>query len=81
MSKRGVKSFYSEEYADFLGLQEEQARMLLIGLTNAGYVDLDIAALHEVKPRAGVTLKRARRVDHDVLAFYSNPRALPRMPC
>ena len=77
MSKRGVKSFYSEEYADFLGLQEEQARMLLIGLTNAGYVDLDIATRYcEVKPRAERHIKARKGViDHDVLAFYSNPRS------
>ena len=49
----GCEIFYSEEYADFLGLQEEQARMLLIGLTNSGYVDLDLATRYcEVKPRA-----------------------------
>ena len=76
MSKRGVSSFYSEEYADYLGLQEEQARMLLIGLTNAGYVDLDIATRYcQVKPRAERHIKARKGViDHDVLAFYSNPR-------
>ena len=75
MSRRGVMSFYSEEYADFLGLQEEQARMLLIGLTNAGYVDLDVAThFCEVKPRAERHIKARKGVmDHDVLAFYSNP--------
>ena len=76
MARRGVKSFYSEEYADFLGLQEEQARMLLIGLTNAGYVDLDIATRYcEVKPRAERHIKARKGViDYDVLAFYSNPQ-------
>lgn len=76
MSQRGVTSFYSEEYADFLGLQEEQARLLLIGLTNAGYVDLDIATRFcEVKPRAERHIKARKGViDHDVLAFYSNPQ-------
>ena len=76
MSKRGVKSFYTDEYADFLGVQEEQARMLLIGLTNAGYVDLDIATRYcQVKPRAERHIKaRKGLIDHDVLAFYSNPR-------
>ena len=76
MARRGVKSFYSEEYADFLGLQEEQARMLLIGLTNAGYVNLDFATRYcEVKPRAERHIKARKGViDYDVLAFYSNPQ-------
>ncbi|MDA0939538.1 MAG: hypothetical protein O2990_00915 [Bacteroidetes bacterium] len=75
MARRGVTSFYSEEYADFLGLQEEQARMLLIGLTNSGYVDLDVAThFCEVKPRAERHIKARKGViDYDVLAFYSNP--------
>lgn len=75
MARRGVTSFYSEEYADFLGLQEEQARMLLIGLTNAGYVNLDVATHYcEVKPRAERHIKARKGViDYDVLAFYSNP--------
>lgn len=75
MARRGVTSFYSEEYADFLGLQEEQARMLLIGLTNSGYVDLDVATHYcEVKPRAERHIKARKGViDYDVLAFYSNP--------
>ena len=37
------RSFYASEYADFLGLQTEQAEMILVGLTNVGYVDLDLA--------------------------------------
>ena len=76
IARRGVKSFRSEEYADFLGLQEEQARMLLIGLTNAGYVDLDIATRYcEVKPRAEKHIQaRKGEIDYDVLAFYSNPQ-------
>lgn len=75
MAQRGVDSFYSEEYADFLGLQEEQARMLLIGLTNAGYVDLDLATRYcQVKSRAQRHIKcRKGVIDHDVLAFYSRP--------
>jgi hypothetical protein len=75
ISRRGVTSFYSEEYADFLGLQEEQARMLLIGLTNSGYVDLNVATHYcEVKPRAERHIKARKGViDFDVLAFYSNP--------
>jgi hypothetical protein len=75
MARRGVNSFYSEEYADFLGLQEEQARMMLIGLTNAGYVDLDVATRYcEVKPRAERHIKARKGViDYDVIAFYSNP--------
>jgi len=75
MARRGVKSFYSEEYADFLGLQEEQARMMLIGLTNAGYVDLDVSTRYcEVKPRAERHIKARKGViDYDVIAFYSNP--------
>ena len=75
-NRRGVDSFYASEYADFLGLQTEQAEMILVGLTNVGYVDLDLATgFCQVKPRAVKHMlcqKGAR--DHDVLAFYSRPR-------
>ena len=30
-NRRGVDSFYASEYADFLGLQTEQAEMILVG--------------------------------------------------
>ena len=50
--------------------------MILVGLTNVGYVDLDLATgFCQVKPRAVKHMlcqKGAR--DHDVLAFYSRPR-------
>ena len=75
-NRRGVDSFYAAEYADFLGLQTEQAEMILVALTNVGYVDLDLATgFCQVKPRAVKHMlceKGAR--DHDVLAFYSRPR-------
>lgn len=73
---RGVETFYSEEYADYLRLPEEQARMLLIGLTNAGYVDLDVNTRYvEVKPRATRHLLcKKGAIDYDVLALYSRPR-------
>ena len=79
MARTELTSFSSDQYADFLGLQEEQARMLLIGLTNAGYVDLDIATrMCDVKPRAERHIKARKGViDHDVLAFYSNPLRSP----
>ena len=79
MARTELTSFSSDQYADFLGLQEEQARMLLIGLTNAGYVDLDISTrMCEVKPRAERHIKARKGViDHDVLAFYSNPLHSP----
>ena len=79
MARTELTSFSSDQYADFLGLQEEQARMLLIGLTNAGYVDLDIATrMCDVKPRAERHIKARKGViDHDVIAFYSNPLRSP----
>lgn len=76
INRRGVDSFYAAEYADFLGLQTEQAEMILVGLTNVGYVDLNLSTgFCQVKPRAVKHMlcqKGAR--DHDVLAFYSRPR-------
>ena len=71
----GSDRFYTDEYARFIGLPEEQARMLLIGLTNFGYVDLDLATRFcVIKPRAERHMKcRKGVVDHDVLAFYSKP--------
>ena len=74
--RRGVDSFYASEYADFLGLQTEQAEMILVGLTNVGYVDLDLATgFCQVKPRAVKhMLCQKGACDHDVLAFYSRPR-------
>lgn len=76
IKRRGVNTFYTDEYADFLRLPEEQARMQLIGLTNFGYVDLDIATRYcRVKPRAErhIDCKRGVR-DFDVLALYSRPQ-------
>ena len=39
----GVGFFYSDEFADHLGLPEEEARLMLIRMTNAGYVDFNTA--------------------------------------
>ena len=75
-SQWGSDKFYTDEYARFIGLPEEQARMLLIGLTNFGYIDMDLATRFcTIKPRAERHMKcRKGVVDYDVLAFYSKPR-------
>ena len=74
----GVGFFYSDEFADHLGLPEEEARLMLIRMTNAGYVDFNTASREcQVKPRLQRHIDaRAGRVDYDVVAFNSNPRSV-----
>ena len=71
----GVGFFHSDEFADHLGLPEEQARLMLIRLTNSGYVDFNTASREcQVKPRLRRHMDaRAGKIDYDVLAFNSNP--------
>ena len=72
----GVGFFHSDEFADHLDLPEEQARLMLIRMTNAGYVDFNTASREcQVKPRLQRHIDaRAGRIDYDVVAFNSNPR-------
>jgi hypothetical protein len=71
----GVGFFHSDEFADHLGLPEEQARLMLIRMTNAGYVDFNTASREcQVKPRLQRHIDaRAGKIDYDVVAFNSNP--------
>ena len=72
----GVGFFHSDEFADHLDLPEEQARLMLIRMTNAGYVDFNTASREcQVKPRLQRHIDaRAGKIDYDVVAFNSNPR-------
>ena len=75
LKKSGAVVFGSDEYAAHLGVAEEQARLMLIRLNNAGYVNFDVATRDcEIKPRLQRHMDaRSGKVDYDVLAFNSNP--------
>ncbi|PCJ81440.1 MAG: hypothetical protein COA49_04920 [Bacteroidetes bacterium] len=70
---RSGTGFYTSEYADYLKLSEEQARLLIINLALQGYVKYDISDRWcEWLPKAENHLLCNRgRVDYDVIAFRS----------
>ena len=70
---RSGSGFYASEYANYLRLSEEQARLLLINLALEGYVDYDVNERWcKWLPKAENHLKCNRGgVDYDVIAFRS----------
>ncbi|MFB1018861.1 MAG: hypothetical protein QMC37_01300, partial [Flavobacteriales bacterium] len=75
--EREDPGFYAADYADYLKLNEVQARMLLINLALDGYVDYDVKERWCTwLPKAEKHLKCNRgRVDYDVIAFKSIVRS------
>ena len=75
--EREAPGFYAADYADYLKLNEVQARILLINLALDGYVDYDVKERWCTwLPKAEKHLKCNRgRVDYDVIAFKSIVRS------
>jgi hypothetical protein len=70
---RAGSGFYASEYANYLKLSEEQARLLLINLSLEGYVDYDVNDRWcKWLPKAENHLECNKgKLDFDVIAFRS----------
>ena len=73
----GLRVFTSLDYAKYIKLSEVQARVALMNLANAGYVDYNVderlARLSD-KTFRHIGYASGKR-DHDIIQFRSNPRA------
>lgn len=71
----GLTSFTSLDYAHHIRLSEVQARIVLMNLSNAGYLEFDPDDnLARVLPRTSNHMQYAtKKRDHDVIQFLSAP--------
>lgn len=72
----GLRVFTSLDYAKYIKLSEVQARVALMNLANAGYVEYNVD--ERLARIADKTLRHIGYVsgkrDHDIIRFLSNPR-------
>ncbi|MFZ8836114.1 MAG: hypothetical protein ACO2XQ_03630 [Flavobacteriales bacterium] len=76
-NQRGIKTFASSDYAQYLRLDLAQTQALLMGMANHGYVAYDLIhnrATIEDKAFAHV-LYSGKRADYDLLRFISTPQS------
>ena len=73
----GLRVFTSLDYAKYIKLSEVQARVALMNLANAGYVEYSVD--ERLARIADKTLRHIGYVsgkrDHDIIRFLSNPRS------